>query len=748
MSRNDTSAKLVQAWAEWSDAGCHAHPATADGEKKPFSFEGASPVIRADGSHASGYARIRDGELPAITLDQFAEMVKARTVDGFGVFCGPPSGELEMLEVEGRAVELLENVKQHAAVFGHQADELLERIGNGCVQRSPSGGVHFLYRVEGGARGNVKLARRPDPEVKNGALVLAETRGEGGWFVAGPSGGRTHRTGKPYKVERGSPATIPTITAAERDTLYALFRMLDEMPPEPTREERPKVERKPGDPLRPGDDYNARAEWDEILIPAGWKKGKRIGDRQHWTRPGKSKGDGTSATTSETGLYCFSTSAGLPTETPLSKFALFAHLHHRGDYGAAAAALRAKGYGEGRDTPAAVTQSAHGLVRAAEASPVAVPPLEVETSISGITAAFTGPPGSMVARVQVTTAGGHLLDVQDVKVSDQRKRLEFSQHAGRLLGIDASEVELALVRMASLRCHPPIVASGSVSLHACVEEWLNRDDPEALPTGLQTFDLATGGGLPLGAVTLFSAPPGVGKTAMALQLALGAMALDPGVRVVFGLGEMTRRAFARRVAVVGAGILGLSPVTLRQAKDKDDRAYRACLAVSKAFGDRLTIVDGTVSAERVGLAVAETGAKIAVFDYLQRLHSPAGGDDRVRELELVAAKVLELAVTRDISCILLSATAMHVGSGARVDQIVRGSGSPGFDAELAYLGEAPPPEERGQEYPVAWRCRKARSEALVDLQLTFDGPAQTFKDALIPTFPALDPHAPPAEVRS
>jgi replicative DNA helicase len=271
-------------------------------------------------------------------------------------------------------------------------------------------------------------------------------------------------------------------------------------------------------------------------------------------------------------------------------------------------------------------------------------------------------------------------------------------------------------------------ASGAVPLTDCIREWLERDEPEAILTGLPPFDHATGGGLPLGAVTLFAAPPGVGKTAIALQLALGAMAADPSLRVVWGLGEMTRRAFARRVAAVGAGVLGLQPLTLRDAKDKTDHAYAVTREVEKHFADRLTIVDGAVTVDRIALAVKETGARIAVFDYLQRLRPTTEEADRVRELEKIASQVLELAVTHDVACVLLSATAKASGTDARVDQMVRGSGSPGFDAEFAYYGDAPPPEDRGPAYPVVWRCRKARSEAMVDVELRFDGPTQTYSD--------------------
>lgn len=348
-SAKSNAAALVQAWCEWSDAGCHVHPCKADGSKYPVSVdEGSHEIDDATGKRGWGYGRIRDGDLPAITLDQFAEMLKAGTVDGFGVFCGPPSGELEMLEIEGRAVELLAKVKAYADEHGDDAPDVLDRVSHGCVQRSPSGGIHFLYRVDGDACGNVVLAARPNDTTKNGRLVLAETRGTGGWFVAAPSGGRTHKSGRPYTLLRGSPASIPTITPDERDTLYTLFRLLDEMPAETPVERKPHRERQPGEPLRPGDDFNIRGSWETIL--KGWKKGKHVGGRQHWTRPGKD--NGTSATTTESVLCCFSESAGLPAfntktrENALSKFSVYAALHHDGDFSAAASELRRQGYGD------------------------------------------------------------------------------------------------------------------------------------------------------------------------------------------------------------------------------------------------------------------------------------------------------------------------------------------------------------------------------------------------------------------
>ena len=107
--------------------------------------------------------------------------------------------------------------------------------------------------------------------------------------------------------------------------------------------------------VRPGDDYNQRATWEEILTPHGWTKRGRIGEGYGWTRPGKNPKEGISATTNTRDqadrLYVFSTSTVFEAERSYNKFGAYALLEHEGDYHAAGAALRAAGYGERTDTP-------------------------------------------------------------------------------------------------------------------------------------------------------------------------------------------------------------------------------------------------------------------------------------------------------------------------------------------------------------------------------------------------------------
>jgi putative DNA primase/helicase len=287
--------------------------------------------------------------------------------DGIGVIAGAASGNLEMFEAEGRAIHLIPQLAQ--LMTDHDAAELWALINSGWVEITPNAGMHWHYRVsDGPARRNTKLARRPatdteladkpDEKIK----VLFETRGQGGFTVLAPSNGRTHPTGKGWRRVHGGPDTCPVITSEQRDLLYAVTSLLDETPtePEPAYREPGPVPAVGG--LRPGDDYNARASWDDILGSRGWEKQPRPGFVA-WRRPGKTD-PGISATTGRNEhdrLYVFSSSTEFDTEKPYSKFAAYALLEHGGNYADAARALRRAGYGPEPGNVVPLTQLIAGV---------------------------------------------------------------------------------------------------------------------------------------------------------------------------------------------------------------------------------------------------------------------------------------------------------------------------------------------------------------------------------------------------
>ena len=265
--------------------------------------------------------------------------------EGVGVICGKVSGNLEMLELEGRAVadKIHLDLKEMAQQSGLGA--VWERLNNGYVEMTPSGGLHWLYRIDGEVPGNTKLARRAG---ENGGIdVLAETRGEGGFVIVAPTNGTCHPSGGAWTMLAGTPKSIPMVTVAERDQLHSLFATFDSIPKTDhiTEELKPK-----GEGLTPGDDYNAKVTWEQILEPLGWKK--VYTNRQGvtaWRRPGKS--EGISATTNHAGtdkFYVFSSSTNFESERSYTKFAVYAIVEHQSNFTEAARALRSKGYGEQR----------------------------------------------------------------------------------------------------------------------------------------------------------------------------------------------------------------------------------------------------------------------------------------------------------------------------------------------------------------------------------------------------------------
>ena len=307
----------------FAEAGVSVVPAAMDGSKAPLGAWKKYQLTHADREQLDAWF--------------------SGSATGLGIITGKVSGNLEMVELEGRAVAegCLDEIKEIAINSG--LADLWAIISNGYVELTPSGGLHFLWRIaDEPVPGNTKLARRAGEN--DSVLVYAETRGEGGFVVTAPSHGTVHPSGQPWQILVGSPATIPMLSWEEREAIVSVFRSIDSMPhkDQVVQNLSQNVQNATGE--KPGDDFNAKAQWSDILI--GWKQVFTSGGVTYWRRPNKDVG--ISATTGRNdgdNLYVFTTSSSFEAEKPYSKFAAFAHLHHGDDFSAAARDLRAKGYG-------------------------------------------------------------------------------------------------------------------------------------------------------------------------------------------------------------------------------------------------------------------------------------------------------------------------------------------------------------------------------------------------------------------
>ncbi|MBT2449447.1 bifunctional DNA primase/polymerase [Streptomyces sp. ISL-43] len=360
---SDTTPDMLAAALALHAAGCSVVAVRTDGSKRP---QGDWKQAQAERASEDAVRAWFAGGHP-----------------GLGVVCGQVSGGLEMLELEGRAVDEGVLTKLVEILANSGMTELWTRIATGWLERSPSGGLHMHYLVASGAPGNTKLAsrlaredelteqerdllvRHPNKRILRG---LIETRGEGGFVVTAPSHGTVHATGRPYELLAGGPATLPTITAEEHRALHTVCRMLDTVPADETLDHFRDAAKVIGEPLdeaaaflfsgsgtpaaegglTPGDDFEARASWPDILLPHGWRPMFKSGATSYWQRPGKD-GREPSATTGRAldrdRLYVFTTSTEFVAERPYTKFGAYALLNHSGDHSAAASSLRRQGYG-------------------------------------------------------------------------------------------------------------------------------------------------------------------------------------------------------------------------------------------------------------------------------------------------------------------------------------------------------------------------------------------------------------------
>lgn len=340
------SGDILAAATTWANANCSLIPIRADGTKRP-AVEWHSYMLQ-----------------PPLREEIFNWFKSGAA--GIGVVCGKVSGNLEMLELEGRATSSgdIDAIAWQCKARGVDA-LFYSLMTDGYAEWTPSGGLHFLYRIaDHEVPGNTKVARRPATEEEiaedmaasglpyekiNKIKVLSETRGEGGYVVVAPSGGEVHPTGDSWSVCAGDLGVIPEITWEQRQKLVeAIHAALDQMPPPTPAPARPKAaELLSG---RPGDDFNNKATWNDILEPHGWTISHHQGNTTYWVRPGKDRKEGHSATTghSPTGdrLYVFTSATEFEPETPYTKFAAYTLLEHDGNYASAARTLRAAGHGD------------------------------------------------------------------------------------------------------------------------------------------------------------------------------------------------------------------------------------------------------------------------------------------------------------------------------------------------------------------------------------------------------------------
>lgn len=287
-------------------------------------------------------------------------------------------------------------------------------------------------------------------------------------------------------------------------------------------------------------------------------------------------------------------------------------------------------------------------------------------------------------------------------------------------------------------------ADPTPTLLDAIDEWTKQEDVPAIRTGLPCLDRLFGGGLPLGQMTALAAAPGVGKSALALQLAVQCLLENPGMVAAWALGEMTRAALAARAITNYCG--AESGLTLQDVIRKRDPSKQFAAEMAQRIGRRLKIIDAPLLVDKIERIVAKDKPSLLVIDYLQLVRATRHFQDKTGEINDVLLKLREITTGQNIATLLVTNIAKGCDQHTEIGNIGKGSNQIDFDVDNFLFGHRTGEVNEDGEMKIEWRCKKLRQGQMADVEMWFAGRFQTFEDALdIPTFPDFDKHAPTAE---
>lgn len=263
-----------------------------------------------------------------------------------------------------------------------------------------------------------------------------------------------------------------------------------------------------------------------------------------------------------------------------------------------------------------------------------------------------------------------------------------------------------------------------------IEAWVKQEETPALPTGLVSLDTLFDGGLPLGQMTAIAAAPGVGKSALALQLAIMALTQQPDMNAAWCLGEMTRAALAARAVTYWCDGKSISHLTLQEVIRKELHAREVGAHLASQIGDRLKLIEAPLVVDKIERAVTKDNVKLLIVDYLQLVRSTRHFPDQTGEIIDVLQKLRHVTNSRNIATILVTNIAKGVDHNTEIGNIGKGSNQIDFDVDNFLFGQRTTEVGGDGEVLVRWHCKKLRQGERKDIELWFHGKYQRFADTM------------------
>ncbi len=209
-----------------------------------------------------------------------------------------------------------------------------------------------------------------------------------------------------------------------------------------------------------------------------------------------------------------------------------------------------------------------------------------------------------------------------------------------------------------------------------------------LPTPYASLNMYLNGGFGPGELIFLGARPGVGKTALGLELARGAARRRNGAVLIVSR-EMTNLALSRRFIAQDARVRASS---LKRATLTDTDRWSVQQSLDRLRGLPWFFTDDAVSIEEIASLVEamaqEAPLALVVVDYLQLIRAPREIKDRRHQVEAVsqALKTIALQYRVPVLCLSSLSRSSHEDKGkAPTLASLRESGELEHDADVILL---------------------------------------------------------------
>jgi hypothetical protein len=253
------------------------------------------------------------------------------------------------------------------------------------------------------------------------------------------------------------------------------------------------------------------------------------------------------------------------------------------------------------------------------------------------------------------------------------------------------------------------------------------DGISGLRTGLETVDRHLGGLQP-GRLYVIGARTGVGKTALALQMAVHAAKAVP---VLFVSLEMPAREITLRAIQTLSGV-NADLIRRRQVTDRDLASFGRAAGTLRKLPFRISDTGGALAMieETITTEARERKIGLAVVDYLQLVRVPASRENRATEVGQISSALKRLALRLGIPILAPAQVNRSPVKDGRAPGLadLRDSGAIEQDADAVLLLNAKD-DPAGDALEVDLRIAKNRSGPVGRLQLVFKRSVTTFREA-------------------